>query len=341
MSQNEKSEGRVAALIEVKDLFGLSGAAKIVAEGIIRGVGEWARPWQTSRMAKSEVAVYQKWSEALGQNGLPTNVADLTLGERTTLRLSAQHERHQLNRESVALQIIEDVRAKPEDVSSTGKPMDPDWLDRFWTLAENVSDVDFQSIWARILVRQATGKASYSPRTLNTLSMLTRDEAEALSRLAPFSITTLLGGVSTSLAIWSTVGSSLGSHYTAKPKMSPDSLDAALREVVGPVRSDVFGPAGIMVEDGWAYEAYASVQEGVAKIRIANKPYDISGFPNPLPHSRSKNGEVVILAAGVRFSAVGAEIIDLIAAQPSADYVHLLQRTFQLWGLSLAEGIEA
>lgn len=338
MLETEKSEGRPAALIEVKDLFGLSGAAKLIAEGIVRGVGEWVRPWQTGRAAKADVAAYQKWSEALRRDGLPANAAELSLGERTTLRLSAQNERHQLNREGVAVQIIEEVRTKPEEVSAVGKPIDPDWLDKFWTLAENVSDTDFQSIWARILVRQATGRSSYSPRTLHTLSMMTRGEAEALSRLASLSVTTLSAGTTTAPAIWLSAGDHLHSHFTNHPERSElENLNADLRKRVGPTQSDVFGPSGIMVEDGWAYEAYASVQQGKAKIKIANKPYEICGFPDPLPHSRHKDEAAVLLGAGVRFSSVGAEIIDLIAAQPSKDYIQALQRVFQLWGLSLDE----
>ena len=338
MNDDSKNASRASALIEVKDLFGLSGAAKIIAEGIVRGVGEWLRPWQTGRNAKAEVAAYQRWSEALRKDGLPVNIADLTLGDRTALRVSAQHERHQLNREAVAVQVIEEVRSNPDEVNSTGKPLDPDWLDRFWTLAEIVSGTDFQSIWARILVRQASGRHSYSPRTLHTLSMLTRAEAEVLSRLAPFSITTLSSGVETAPAIWLSGPDHLNPHFDTPPSRSTlNAIDVELREMIGPTRSEVFGPSGIMGEDGWAYEAYASVQEGTAKIKIAGRPYQISGFPTPLPASRAKHDEHVILGSGVRFSPVGSEIIGLIAAQPSQKHVDLLRRAFQLYGLSLEQ----
>ena len=39
MNDDSKNASRASALIEVKDLFGLSGAAKIIAEGIVRGGG--------------------------------------------------------------------------------------------------------------------------------------------------------------------------------------------------------------------------------------------------------------------------------------------------------------
>jgi hypothetical protein len=272
----------------------------------------------------------------LKEKGLPMNAAELSLGDRAAIRVVAQEQRHQLNREAIAACAVEEVRANVEDLStSKGQPFDPDWLDRFWSFAENVSNEDFRSIWGRILVRQGSGKGSYSPRTLYTLSMLTRDEAEALSRLAPFATTSVLGSEMTS-AIWLTAADHLDQHFETSANEAINEINSQIQTLIGSVRREVFGPAGVMVDDGWAYEARATVTAGTAYIRIAGIPYSISGFPSPLPHSRSQDGDVALLGSGIRFSSVGAEIVELIAAQPDSRHVELLASAFRAYGLDLA-----
>ncbi|WP_426435899.1 DUF2806 domain-containing protein [Bradyrhizobium genosp. P] len=247
----------------------------------------------------------------------------------------ADDQRHQLNREAIAICAVDEIRADGENLSkSKGQPFDPDWLDRFWSFAENVSNEDFRSIWARILVRQGSGKGSYSFRTLYTLSMLARNEAEALSRLAPFATTSEM-----TTAIWLTVADHLDQYVkrnlTESSGAALTQINRQLQTLIEPVQQEVFGPAGIMVDTGWAYEARATVAVGTAYIKIAGVPYSISGFPSPLPII-SDNGERAALGAGTSFSSVGAEIIELISAQPDGRYVELLTSAFRLHGLDLA-----
>ncbi|MBB4374301.1 hypothetical protein GGD63_007131 [Bradyrhizobium sp. cir1] len=339
MSDDSKGEDRPSALVQVKDLLGLSGAAKIIAEGVVHGVGAWLKPTLTKRQAKADVEAMKLWSNALKEDGLSISAAELSLGDRASIRALADEQRHQLNREAIALCAVEEFRASAEELRlSKGHPFDPDWLDRFWSFAENVSNDDFRSIWARILVRQGAGKSSYSFRTLYTLSMLARDEAEALSRLAPFATTSLLSGGETT-AMWLTAADHLDrfvqQNMTESTGTTLSQINRQVQTLVKPVRQEVFGPAGIMVDSGWAYEARATVTAGTAHIKIAGVPYSISGFPSPLP-ILSDDGECALLGSGISFSSVGAEIIELIAAQPDSRYVELLTSAFRLHGLNLA-----
>src|SRR5262249_39376657 len=122
---------------------------------------------------------------ALREEGLPAQGAEMSLEERTVVRIVAQETRNQKNREAIAVHAIEELKQiSVEQASGPVVETEHSWLDMFWKFAESVSDDDFQSIWGRVLTRQVSGGAKYSARCLATLSTISRREAKLLEAIA-------------------------------------------------------------------------------------------------------------------------------------------------------------
>ncbi len=112
------------SLIAVKDLFGLSAAAKRLVEAIAHGVGRWAYPWEHRRNAAADIEVFRRWAKAFREEGLGIGGLDLSLGERTALRLTAQELRRQEHREAIAVQAVAEFRQNPDEFRGSEEPLD-------------------------------------------------------------------------------------------------------------------------------------------------------------------------------------------------------------------------
>lgn len=63
---------------------------------------------------------------------------------------------------------------------------DIDWFVHFYEYASNISNDDMQSLWASILEREVTNPNSVSLTLLNTLSLMSKDQAIFFCRLSRF-----------------------------------------------------------------------------------------------------------------------------------------------------------
>ncbi|KJZ05352.1 TIGR03899 family protein [Pseudoalteromonas piscicida] len=70
------------------------------------------------------------------------------------------------------------------EVTARGRP-DPDWLEHFITLAEDIANHSMQKLWAKILVGESITPGTFSIKSLQTLKMMTQREATALQKCAP------------------------------------------------------------------------------------------------------------------------------------------------------------
>ncbi|MCF2857548.1 TIGR03899 family protein [Pseudoalteromonas sp. SMS1] len=69
------------------------------------------------------------------------------------------------------------------DVTSRGRP-DPDWLEHFISLAEDIANHTMQKLWAKILIGESIAPGTFSIKSLQTLKLMTQKEAEALQKCA-------------------------------------------------------------------------------------------------------------------------------------------------------------
>jgi uncharacterized repeat protein (TIGR03899 family) len=108
-----------------------------------------------------------------------------TLSERTQDRITYQEEKKQLNLEKIIGAAAEELKNE-EPVSN--QPVDEDWTTRFFKYAEDVSNEEMQTLWAKILAGEVKNPKTYSLRTLEVLRNLSKDEAELLVKASEFCI---------------------------------------------------------------------------------------------------------------------------------------------------------
>lgn len=64
-----------------------------------------------------------------------------------------------------------------------------EWFDRFFDAASMVSDEEMQTIWAKILSEEAEEKGKYSFRFIESMKLLSQNEAETFARLSKLVLT--------------------------------------------------------------------------------------------------------------------------------------------------------
>ena len=114
------------------------------------------------------------------------NVANLARleGEEQVANYIIAREKRKMNNAKSVVQLAQTQFVKDEQVSS--EPVNPDWINRFFTIVEDISDVEMQQLWARILAGEVKNPKSYSLRTLEILRNITKEEAEQITKASCF-----------------------------------------------------------------------------------------------------------------------------------------------------------
>ena len=107
----------------------------------------------------------------------------LSIQERARQRIEFQEIKRQENLENV---IAEASKSLPGSVSKV--PVDEDWIQQYFSHAQDVSDPEMQTLWARILAGEVANPSSYSKRTLQFLKTLAKEEAEAFTKLCGLAV---------------------------------------------------------------------------------------------------------------------------------------------------------
>ncbi|MCB8880188.1 DUF2806 domain-containing protein [Acidisoma cellulosilytica] len=85
--------------------------------------------------------------------------------------------------------LAEEEAARLDRPAKFDKPIESGWLRQFSVAASNSPDDEtLRAIWAKLLVAEADSPGSQSVRTINTLSLLSSDEARIFADLAPLVI---------------------------------------------------------------------------------------------------------------------------------------------------------
>ncbi len=113
---------------------------------------------------------------------LSTNLQD-----RHRSRVEFQEAKRQLNIERVVSYAASDLK---NEKAVTEKPVDDDWINRFFRVVEDVSKEDMQALWGKILVGEIRTPGCYSLRTLDLLSNLSRREAEVFMKFSKVALST-------------------------------------------------------------------------------------------------------------------------------------------------------
>jgi hypothetical protein len=318
------NENEQSPLVKITDLFGTAKPLEQLISAIERGIGNIMRPIQKRRETKADIAAYEGWSEALTKSGLAQTAAELTIGERATIRLTAETIRKQQNREFVAVEAVSEhirmIEHQPDTIIPDIK-IEEEWLDRFWRLAQDVSDKDMQTVWGRILARQAQAPTKYSARCLEALSLLSRQEALKLEKLSKYVCSTTIGNKPYHFFLLR--------PYRLNSDQESKEVGKKITEIIGDTYQSIFGPAGFYTDSGsgWAQSINIDVQDGVARLSIGKKEFLI-GYPTSTTCADH-------IGAGLGVSPLGAEIFSLIEADPDPQFLDLFSSVLQTYGMRL------
>ena len=100
----------------------------------------------------------------------------------------AQHQqscqiRQQQNLEAIIYQAIGYCSAK--EVSGIA---DPDWFTRFIILAQDISNIKMQALWAKILAKEISQAGSFSLKTLSVFKNMTMSDAKLFAKVCTLAV---------------------------------------------------------------------------------------------------------------------------------------------------------
>lgn len=179
------------------DLLGLGKSTDKLVDAVARALGAAYRPCGIRREATAEayriIALESAKTDAKSRNTLETAkakaeaeiiLADGKQALESRLQARLQHEalRQQQNIERIVTGALDQVQSE-----STDEEVDEDWLTGFFQHAQNVSSVEMQALWSRVLTLEVGKPGTFSTRALDVLRKMTRREAiafQAACRLA-------------------------------------------------------------------------------------------------------------------------------------------------------------
>lgn len=188
--------------MEIKDLAGLSQPLTKLLEVIEKGVGAISRPYLIRKTADAKAYELRTIAEAQAQTrgllsqseyvdgwisvrSMEQNTDAPALSERAEARTQFKELSAQANVEAVC---AEAANAMSTDEAVPEVNVEPDWVTRFFRLAEEVNSEEMQQIWGRILAGEVRSPGSISLRTLEALRNISRVEAELFCRLGQLAI---------------------------------------------------------------------------------------------------------------------------------------------------------
>ncbi len=152
------------------DLGELSKPATVLIEKISDAIGGIAKPWQIKRVASAQAEAEK--ITALAQ----IEVSEIQ--QRAITRMVREEGIKQQNIENITAGAIPHL-AENADPSA----LEEDWLAHFFEKSRIVSNPDMQSLWSRILAGEANQSHSFSKRTIELVSTLSKDDAETFTAL--------------------------------------------------------------------------------------------------------------------------------------------------------------
>ena len=164
----------MGALIEVNT----DGLAKLAET-----VGGWFG-WNARAIEhKAEAEAFAAVRKVDAENA--TNLARLQ-GEELVTNFILAREKRKMNN---AISVVDLAQTQfTEGEKASDEPVNPDWLNRFFSIVEDVSDKDMQRLWAQILAGEVKRPNSYSLRTLELLRNISTKEAEVINRASKYLI---------------------------------------------------------------------------------------------------------------------------------------------------------
>lgn len=179
--------------MDISNLTGLEKPLTKLIEVTARGVGQWLAPKQILRIATAEAAA----DEIRARSELRVNLIraqqeqsayisarkEPTLEMRSEARVHYQQITAQENIENVTRQAVLHL---PSEV--TEEAVNDDWIRRFFSIAQDISNSQMQQVWGKILAGEVAKPGQFSLRTLDAIRNISQKEAELFQTACPLLI---------------------------------------------------------------------------------------------------------------------------------------------------------
>jgi hypothetical protein len=162
------------------DLNGISEPLTKFIDSVSRGIGAIYEPTGKVRNAKAESKAMLILAEAKSKSNEIT--------ARAIERVNHKEIRRQNNIDAIVAGAAENL---PIEVDS--EEVDEDWIVSFFNYAQDIGNPELQQIWSKLLAGEVASPGSFSPRTLQAVKSLTKEEARLFTLLCSFSFKTSNG----------------------------------------------------------------------------------------------------------------------------------------------------
>lgn len=175
-----------------------------------KSIGGLFAPRQIKRKGEAETKVLQERILALAQvekdaGDIKSGIATLHEGKIVRSESTAESSpeifllenarrrsiyldfRREINFQKTAIKTLQEGQ-KTNDEEVSDKSVDPDWFTRWYDCVKDVSGKDMQVLWAKILAGEIKNPGSFSLHTIDFLRKLRKEDAEKISRIAPYKI---------------------------------------------------------------------------------------------------------------------------------------------------------
>ncbi len=155
---------------------------------ISKGIGTVYRPRAIRKEAEAEAYKIEIIERAKSKALAEGKEIDAEVSARINQRLLHQETRRQLNIDNVA-----EIAAKQLERETTisEEQVNDDWTTRFFNIVKDISEIEMQTLWGRILAGEVKHPKSFSLRTLELLKNLNKDEAEIFMKIGTHAIKTI------------------------------------------------------------------------------------------------------------------------------------------------------
>ncbi len=180
----------MSAIVDTATVF-IQPITKLT-EAICKGTGKLYEPTHIRRMAKAKADEYKIISEALTQGlYLPAKYenGELTIDVTAQTELVQRAQQRFLHQELKKQENIESVigityNELENETEVSNESVDEDWILRFFNCVQDINNEQMQQIWAKILAGEIKQPNSFSLRTLESLKLLSKQEAELFEKIS-------------------------------------------------------------------------------------------------------------------------------------------------------------
>lgn len=280
--------------MDIKDVVGLSEPLTKLIDTLTGAGAALYEPTRIRKRAAAEADARmmsaQAEAEAMGMLA------------RAESRIREREVRRQRNLEVITAKA---VRELPAAVS--GEAVDLDWTAAFLKLAEDVSNEEMQTLWAKILAGEVSHPGTFSRRTLANVGLLSRTDADLLTKFCGL--------------VWHATNNDSEWWLHVMPKNSPDLLVERIR----PEELTHLEAIGLISDVPSALVSTLSFDPGSRPVM----EYVGRCFPF------APTEEEVSLTI-VPLTVVGTELARIAGALPDEEYLSACLAHFQECGLRLA-----